>query len=504
MRKFIYTLVVLLAVTLIALYPHNEMTYADSLIELSPSGTPEVTPIPTPSPSPTPTPSPTPVPTPTPRPTPTPYMVVNAPLYEGVNDANGVKEVRRLQNRLKELGYFFGEVDGKFGAETGNAVRFFQNVNGMTATGVADSYTIDRIYSENVVMDPAPSPTPFAVGTSGDEVRELQQKLILYGFLAGQPDGSFGAKTETAVKLAQRYVEAMNERRWAKRPTPSPSPTKPWMTPTPTPLVTPIVTVDPLTGLETTTTKGLPTPTPTLRALPSPTPWEADGVVTKELLDALSAPDFEICYAEVKEGDKGDDVKRIQNRLVTLGYMRSADGSFGPNTERALKYFQYKNAIAQSGKANKSTQLKLFSDTAVRSETVVTEYKIIVNTAKQRVYVYKWGTTGFESKALKTFKCSSGKNDTPTPKGTFWNTGRIGGEWYYFKDFDCWARYAWVIDGGILFHSVIYSEKNVKSLRSGTVKQLGSKASHGCVRLSVDDAKWIYSNCPAGTPVTVE
>ena len=35
------------------------------------------------------------------------------------------------------------------------------------------------------------------------------------------------------------------------------------------------------------------------------------------------------------------------------------------------------------------------------------------------------------------------------------------------------------------------------------VYKLGSKASHGCVRLSVEDAKWIYNHCPAGTTITV-
>ena len=503
MRKLIYTFIVLAVIMAISLYPINEMTYADSLIELHPYVTPEATPIPTPTPTPTPKPTPTPTPTPTPKPTPTPYMVVNAPLYEGVNDENGVREVSRLQNRLKELGYFGGELDGKFGAETANAVKYFQSVNGLEATGIADSRTIDRIYSDDVKMDPEPSPTPFAIGTQGDEVKELQKQLILLGFLAGSPDGSFGAKTEAAVKRAQDYVYAMNQRRWAQRPTPTPAPTQPWITPSPTPLITPIATKDPITLVETTTWKGLPTPTPTLRAMPSPTPWQADGVASAQLLEALSADDFELCYVEVKNGDKNDEVRRVQNRLVTLGYLHSADGHFGANTERALKYFQYKNALAQSGKANKSTQLKLYSDDAVPSDTVVTEYKITVNTNKQRVYVYQWNGAGFDSKAIKTFKCSTGKNETPTPKGTFWNTGRLS-EWYYFKEFDCWARYAWLIDGGILFHSVIYGEKSEGSLRSGTVRQLGSKASHGCVRLSVNDAKWIYSNCSMGTPVTVE
>lgn len=66
----------------------------------------------------------------------------------------------------------------------------------------------------------------------------------------------------------------------------------------------------------------------------------------------------------------------------------------------------------------------------------------------------------------------------------------------YFKEFDCWAKYAWTIDGGIFFHSEIYSAKDDRTVRSNTIKQLGRKASHGCVRLYRDNAKWIFDNCP--------
>ena len=268
--------------------------------------------------------------------------------------------------------------------------------------------------------------------------------------------------------------------------------------------MTPEVTIDPETGQTIKLTDKMPTPTPTIRLAPSPTPWAADGIVTEDLLTELANRNFEAYYTDVKSGDSGDEVKRIQNRLTSLGYMRNSDGVFGPKTERALMYFQYKNGLGQSGVADRKTQTRLYSANATVSDVVVTQYKITVSTAKQRVYVYEWVGNGFSKEPIKTFKCSTGLNDTPTPKGTFWNTGRIGGEWYYFKDFDCWARYAWVINGGILFHSVIYSSKSENSLRSGTVRQLGSKASHGCVRLSVENAKWIYQNCPAGTPVTVE
>ena len=81
-------------------------------------------------------------------------------------------------------------------------------------------------------------------------------------------------------------------------------------------------------------------------------------------------------------------------------------------------------------------------------------------------------------------------------------SGQAGGRWYYFKDFDCYAQYAWRIRGGILFHSVTYSRPNENS--GGSTRSLGRAESHGCVRLTVSDAKWIYDNCPRGTTVIVQ
>ena len=330
--------------------------------------------------------------------------------------------------------------------------------------------------------------------------------MIFYGFLSGSADGSFGNRTDEAVKMAQLYVYEMLSERYQQKPTPTPTPTLRWITPTPTPTVTPRVTVDPESSETLRVFDAQPTATPTLRFAPEATPFVSDGIVTEQLLKELSSKEFECFKTVVKKDDKSDEVKRLQNRLITLGYMRTttgkADGVFGVKTELALKYFQYKNGLQQTGIGDEKTQRILYSNRAAVSDTVVTKYKITVNTSKQRVYVYEWNGKSFNENPVKTFKCSSGKNDTPTPKGTYWNTGRIS-EWYYFKEFDCWAKYAWTIDGGILFHSVIYSARSESSVRSGTIRQLGSKASHGCVRLSVENAKWIFENCGAGTPVTV-
>ena len=51
-------------------------------------------------------------------------------------------EVRRIQNKLKSLGYFNGTVDGIYGIKTQSAVRKFQKSVGITADGIAGNKTL--------------------------------------------------------------------------------------------------------------------------------------------------------------------------------------------------------------------------------------------------------------------------------------------------------------------------------------------------------------------------
>jgi peptidoglycan hydrolase-like protein with peptidoglycan-binding domain len=66
------------------------------------------------------------------------------------NGSQGEK-VWQLQERLKELGYYTGEVDGQFGPGTKEAVIAFQKKNGLDADGLAGEETQKVLYSENAV-----------------------------------------------------------------------------------------------------------------------------------------------------------------------------------------------------------------------------------------------------------------------------------------------------------------------------------------------------------------
>lgn len=55
------------------------------------------------------------------------------------------EEVRRIQAKLKEQGYYQGSVDGIYGKETEKAVKAFQKKNGLTTDGVAGTNTLQKL-----------------------------------------------------------------------------------------------------------------------------------------------------------------------------------------------------------------------------------------------------------------------------------------------------------------------------------------------------------------------
>ena len=118
-------------------------------------------------------------------------------------------EVKTLQKRLKELGFYAGEVDGQFGQGTKAAVTAFQTQHGVDADGIAGEETLAILYSDKAqtfVPTPTPSPTPslLSTGSSGEEVKTLQRRLKELGFYTGEIDGDFGKGTASAVKLFQQ------------------------------------------------------------------------------------------------------------------------------------------------------------------------------------------------------------------------------------------------------------------------------------------------------------
>lgn len=125
-------------------------------------------------------------------------------------------------------------------------------------------------------------------------------------------------------------------------------------------------------------------------------------------------------------------------------------------------------------------------------------YYIQVNKNTNVVTVYQRKLNGIYKDPIKAFICSVGY---ATPVGTFKTPAKY--RWHTL-DGPSYGQYCTRIVGGILFHSVWYYENGEKdSISVAQYNKLGTTASHGCVRLTVADAKWIYDNCPLGTEVKI-
>ena len=124
-------------------------------------------------------------------------------------------------------------------------------------------------------------------------------------------------------------------------------------------------------------------------------------------------------------------------------------------------------------------------------------YKIKVNKQMCVVTVYEKDSKGAYTIPVKAMLCSPGAD---TPLGTFRTPAKY--RWRLLMG-DVWGQYSTRITGGILFHSVWYYKQDPSTLSNAQFNKLGTRCSHGCVRLNVEDAKWIYDNCPIGTEVTI-
>lgn len=124
-------------------------------------------------------------------------------------------------------------------------------------------------------------------------------------------------------------------------------------------------------------------------------------------------------------------------------------------------------------------------------------YLIRINKQQNCVTIYKKGNDGKYTVPVKAMICSTG---SATPTGTYKTLAKY--RWKLLLD-NVWGQYSTRIVGGILFHSVWYYKQDPSTLSATQYNKLGTMCSHGCVRLTVADAKWIYDNCTIGTQVIV-
>lgn len=234
-----------------------------------------------------------------------------------LREGSSGNDVLTLQQKLKDLGYYTGELTGNYGSLTKEAVRLYQRANDLGSDGIAGPKTLSKLNAtpstgtgsttgttSSGVTDESNKVTNQVLryGDRGDVVRNLQQRLKDLGYLAGSADGVFGQATETALRSFQ-------------------------------------------------TSNGL----------------DADGIAgskTQTVLYSSSAKSYSSATdsSTLKQGSQGTLVKNMQQRLKDLGYYDgTVTGNFGPLTEEAVKRFQSAQGLTVDGIAGVNTLNKLYA-----------------------------------------------------------------------------------------------------------------------------------------------
>ena len=87
------------------------------------------------------------------------------------------------------------------------------------------------------------------------------------------------------------------------------------------------------------------------------------------LLNATPANAYD--YATLRHGSKGEEVRKLQQALIDLGYLGgTADGIFGNNTENAVRKFQKSNKLTVDGLAGNKTLQLLYGKVQSKKSTV--------------------------------------------------------------------------------------------------------------------------------------
>ena len=123
-----------------------------------------------------------------------------------------------------------------------------------------------------------------------------------------------------------------------------------------------------------------------------------------------------------------------------------------------------------------------------------TDFLIWVDLARARVYVLEYADEGWQ--VLRNLPASVGDFAHPTPTGRFevsYKSASIGKEGLYL------CRHALCFYGSYMLHSTLFDWAGQNALDG----RLGLRISHGCIRLSPNESRYLYETVPIGTAVVV-
>lgn len=136
------------------------------------------------------------------------------------------------------------------------------------------------------------------------------------------------------------------------------------------------------------------------------------------------------------------------------------------------------------------------------------KYMLKVNSKRNVITAYK--KVNGKWKAVRAMLCSCGTggySSTGLSYSTKSGTYKTGSKarWLHMSlnGVDDYAQYTAHVYGGVYIHAVWCYKPRHNAQSTYEYNRLGTNASHGCIRVSTMDAKWIYKHCPSGTVVKI-
>lgn len=390
------------------------------------------------------------------------------------------ERVQEIQQRLSDLGYYTGKVSGNFLEGTRYAVRRFQKDYGVEETGEVDGQTEAMLFGAEYRV--------LSYGMSGDDVLRVQEQLQALEYYNGKLSGNYLEGTTAGIKAFQEMndLEATGEAN---------------------PDTQRALFSDGARAKSYIPDESAEEPAADLGDINDVVMVE-DGAASADASETSDVP----FPGKLTRGTSNKHVKKVQQRLLELGFFDGpVSGNYQSKTVEAVKAFQKHNGLTADGVTGKESWNALFNNPYVLStsetpyptpEPTPLPYAVTVDVKNQAVIVYGVDENGEYTNVVKQMICSTGMVGTPSDVGVWVTNGRRA-RWAYFSLYGSHAQYWTRINENIAFHSVIYRQVDYMALSVKSYNKLGSRASHGCIRLLVSDAQWIYENIREGTVVTI-